>query len=62
MKKSKGALFGKRKPDIYRCKPANKKSSPKQDLKKENFAGNRWVKRATQKSRHRVPAWKKYEE
>ena len=27
MNKSKGALFVKRKPDIYRCKPTNKKSS-----------------------------------
>ena len=37
-------------------KPANKKSSPKRDLSKENYVSSRQAKRATQKNHHRVLA------
>ena len=36
--------------------PANKKSSPKEDLTEENFVGSRRVKRVAQKSHHKVLA------
>lgn len=43
-------------------KPANKKSSPKQDLREEKFTGSRYSKRATQKSHRKALAWKVYGE